>query len=109
MIHRGCFFSAEKEIAMKGFSTPHTRYPANPQTYWEHWKVAMSGSLKLSIYAISSVIHAFFPEIKRLQFHASSGIIRMYKSLEESGRHDREIEIIFSRNRREHITKNRGT
>ena len=80
---------------MKVFSTPHTRYPANPQTYWEHWKVAMSGSLKLFVFAFSSIIHAFFPEIKRFQFHASLGIIGMYKSLEVSGRHDGEIEKIF--------------
>jgi hypothetical protein len=93
---------------MKGFSTPHTRYPANPQTYFGHWKVAMGGALNLFRYSISSVIHAFFPEIKFFQFHASSGIISMYRSLEESGRHDGEIEKIFGRKRREHIKVNRG-
>lgn len=94
---------------MKGFSTPHTRYPANPQTYVEHWKVAMSGSFKLFVYAFSSIIHAFFPEIKRFQFHASSGIIGMYRELEVSQRHDNEIEKIFSRKRRDFIKENRGS
>ena len=76
--------------------TTHTRGTANPQSYWQHMRVALWGSLRLIAFGLGGVWHAFFPEHRRFQFWTSSGVIRIYRELEMSGRHDDEIELIFS-------------
>ena len=77
-------------------STPHTiNNDVNPQTWRKHFKVAFFGSLKMIFYGVGGVVHAFFPEIKVLQFWTSSGIIRICLLLLRSRRHDDEFEKIF--------------
>ena len=74
------------------FSTRHTADTPRPQDYGQHFRVAFLGSLRLIGYGLAGLVHAFFPEIKPLQFYTSTGIIRAYKALERSGRHEPEIE-----------------
>ena len=76
---------------MKHFSTTHTRTTKNPQSYWQHLRVALFGSLRLIALGLGGIFHAFFPEYRRLQFWTSTGVIRIYRELEMSGRHDDEI------------------
>ena len=89
-------------------STTHTRDTANPQSYWQHMRVALVGSLRLIALGLGGVWHAFFPEHRRFQFWTSSGVIRIYRQLEMSGRHDDEIEQIFSVERRAYIERHKG-
>ena len=77
------------------FSTTHTRDTKSPQSYAEHFNVAFFGSLKLIAYGLGGLVHAVLPEIKCLQFWTSTGIIKMYRQLEASGRHDEEIKRIL--------------
>ena len=95
-------------MALSNFTTPHTGDTACPQTYWRHLSVALWGSLRLVALGFGGIWHAFFPEQKRLQFWTSSGIIRIYRELEKSGRHDDEISRIFSHHRRQYIEDHRG-
>ena len=89
-------------------STTHTRDTANPQSYWQHMRVALVGSLRLIALGLGGVWHAFFPEHRRFQFWTSSGVIRIYRELEMSGRDDEEIEQIFSAERRAYIERHKG-
>jgi hypothetical protein len=73
------------------FSTKHTADTPRPQDYGQHFRVAFFGSLKLIGYGLAGIVHAFFPEIRALQFYTSTGIIRAYKAIEASGRHEPEI------------------
>ena len=90
------------------FSTTHTLDTAEPQNYWRHMRIALWGSLRLLALGVGGIWHAFFPEHRRLQFWSSSGVIRMYRELELIGRHDDEIEEIFSAERRAYISQRRG-
>lgn len=90
------------------FSTKHTQDTANPQSYWQHMRVALVGSLRLVALGLGGVWHAFIPEHRRFQFWTSSGVIRIYRDLELIGRHDDEIEQIFSAERRAYIERHRG-
>lgn len=90
------------------FSTAHTRDTENPQTYYQHWRVAFFGSLWLIAYGIGGLIHSFFPWIKMFQFWTSSGIIGIYRALELSRRHDPEIKNIFGEERYNYIRSHRG-
>lgn len=81
------------------FSTPHTSDTENPQDYGEHFRVAFCGSLKLIWYGLAGLVHAFLPEIRCLQFYTSSGIIKAYRMLEDSHRHDAEIARFFGAER----------
>jgi hypothetical protein len=74
------------------FSTRHTADTPRPQDYGQHFRVAFFGSLKLIGYGLAGIVHAFLPEIKALQFYTSTGIIRAFKAIAESGRHGPEIE-----------------
>ncbi|MDO8407948.1 MAG: DUF6356 family protein [bacterium] len=80
---------------MDGYSTPHTRDTANPQTYYEHWRFACFCSFKMIWYGLVGVVHAFLPEIRCLQFATSSFIVRAFGQLVRSGRHDGEIEKVL--------------
>jgi len=86
------------EMAIRSFSTNHTRDTAAPQTYWQHGAVAISKSVRLIWLGLAGVVHGFLPEIKGLQFYTSSGILRAAHYLMMCGRHDREIERIFGSN-----------
>jgi len=85
-------------MAIRSFSTNHTRDTAAPQTYWQHGAVAISKSVRLIWLGLAGVVHGFLPEIKGLQFYTSSGILRAAHYLMMCGRHDREIERIFGSN-----------
>jgi hypothetical protein len=77
------------------FSTAHTRDTDNPQTYAQHFRVAWWGSWRLIWFGLAGLVHAVLPEFKPLQFYTSSGIIGIYRELEESGRHADEIKRIL--------------
>jgi hypothetical protein len=85
-------------MAIRSFSTKHTRDTAAPQTYWQHGCVAISKSAHLIWLGFAGLVHGFLPEIKGLQFYTSSGILRAAHYLMMCGRHDREIERIFGPN-----------
>ncbi|MDP3645642.1 MAG: DUF6356 family protein [bacterium] len=89
------------------FSTPHTRDTAKPQTYGEHWRVAFFYSVKMIWYGLGGIAHAFFPEIKCLQFSTSTFLFRAFKGLSMSGRHDDEIRVIMGEEMLEFIRKQR--
>ncbi len=74
------------------FSTEHTRDTTNPQSYWQHMRVALWGSLRLIAYGLGGIWHSFFPEHKRFQFWTSSGVIRIFGELLKSGRHENEMD-----------------
>lgn len=75
-----------------GLSTAHTLDTPNPQNYWRHFANAFGESLTLGWYcAGGGVLHAFLPGIKRLQFSASSAVIRSFFKLLKSRRHDGEM------------------
>ena len=95
-------------MTLLDFSTTHTLDTAEPQNYWRHMRIALWGSLRLLALGVGGIWHAFFPEHRRLQFWSSSGVIRMYRELELIGRHDAEIEEIFSAERRAYISQRRG-
>lgn len=95
-------------MTLLDFSTTHTLETAEPQNYWRHMRIALWGSLRLLALGVGGIWHAFFPEHRRLQFWSSSGVIRMYRELELIGRHDDEIEEIFSAERRAYISQRRG-
>lgn len=46
------------------------------KSYWQHMKFALIASFWLFVAGISSLIHAFFPEI--LKFHAKRIVERLY-------------------------------
>jgi hypothetical protein len=95
-------------MSVLDFSTPHTGDTSAPQTYWQHFGVALWGSMRLMGYGLGGIWHAFFPEHARFQFWTSSGVIRIYREIEMIGRHDDEIERIFSAERRAYVERNRG-
>ena len=95
-------------MTLLDFSTTHTLDTAEPQNYWRHMRIALWGSLRLLALGVGGIWHAFFPEHRRLQFWSSSGVIRMYRELELIGRHDDEIEEIFSAERRAYRSQRRG-
>lgn len=82
-------------MAIKSFSTKHTRDTATPQSYWQHGSVSITKSAQLIWLGLVGIVHGFLPEIKGLQFYTSSGILRAAHYLMMCGRHDREIERIF--------------
>ena len=77
------------------FATSHTRDTKAPQDYWQHAHVAIINSAKLIWLGLTGVVHGVLPEIKRLQFYTSSGVLRSAKFLIDSRRHDSEIKRIF--------------
>ena len=95
-------------MALSDFSTTHTLDTEKPQTYWHHFRVAFWGSLRLIGLGFGGIWHAIFPEQKRFQFWTSSGVIKIYRELEQSGRHDAEISEIFTKERRQYIERHRG-
>jgi hypothetical protein len=49
----------------------------------------------LILYGTAGIVHAILPEIEQLQFYTSTGVIKIYRELEQSKRHDSEIEKIL--------------
>jgi hypothetical protein len=82
-------------MAIRSFSTKHTRDTTAPQTYWKHSRIAISKSAYLIWLGLAGVVHGLLPEIRGLQFYTSTGILRAVHYLMMSGRHDREVERIF--------------
>ena len=79
------------------------RHPAEtacPQGYWDHWRVAFRGSLALVLAGFVGIVHAFVPAVA--PFYTSTRVIRCYRGLLMSGRHQAEIqrEQIGERNQR---------
>ena len=95
-------------MALSDFATTHTLDTKRPQTYWQHFRTALRGSFRLIGLGLGGIWHAFFPEQKRFQFWTSTGVIRIYRELEQSGRHDDEIAEIFSGERRAYVESHRG-
>ncbi len=85
----------KEQRSIDGFSTPHTRDTAKPQTYRQHFKVAFYYSLKMIWYALGGIVHAILPEIKCLQFATSTFLFKAVRFLAYSGRHDDEINEVF--------------
>lgn len=95
-------------MALSDLTTAHTGDTQNPQTYWQHFHTAFWGSLRLILLGLGGIWHAFFPEHKSFQFWTSSGVIRIYREIELSRRHDDEIAEIFSSRRRHYVETHRG-
>ena len=95
-------------MSLADFSTAHTHDAANSQTYWQHMGVAFWASFRLIALGLGGIWHAIFPEHRFFQFWTSTGVIRIYRELELSGRHDDEIERIFSSDRKGYIECHRG-
>ena len=66
---------------MDGYSTPHTRDTASPQTYLEHFWFAFCYSSQMIWYGLAGIVHASLPEIRCLQFATSSFIVRAFGQL----------------------------
>ncbi len=68
----------------------HPADTASPQGYWQHWSVAFHGSLGLVWAGLVGIVHAFVPAVA--PFYTSTRVIRCYRRLVLSGRHQAEIE-----------------
>ena len=71
------------------YLTDHIRDTENPQTYWQHFRVAFVNSLKLLYACILGIIHAFFPWW--FPFRTSTAIIKSFKILVDTRRHKSEL------------------
>lgn len=71
------------------FLTDHIRDTENPQTYWQHFRVAFFNSGKLLWASIQGIIHAFFPWW--FPFETSTQVIKSMKILIDTRRHKAEI------------------
>ena len=60
------------------------------QGYWQHWSVAIRGSLGLMLAGLVGIVHAFVPAVA--PFYTSTHVIRCYRGLLMSGRHQAEIQ-----------------
>jgi len=75
------------------FLNDHLNDTDNPQTYWQHWRVAFFGSLSLIWAGIAGIIHAFFPWW--FPFYTSTKVIQIFKILVDTERHKDEIHEEF--------------
>lgn len=71
----------------------HLKETENPQSYYDHWKVAFFGSLKLIGAGIAGLIHSFVPPL--FPFFTSTRVIQVFKILVDTRRHKDEIEDVF--------------
>ena len=69
--------------------TRHPRATDNPQGYWEHGLFAGRNSLIIIFAGFVGLIHAALPFL--FPFFTSTVIIRSFKKLVDSGRHEREL------------------
>ena len=70
--------------------TDHCRETDNPQTYWEHGSFSITNSARLIIAGLGGIIHGIFPFW--LQFTTATAVIKSFRLLEKSGRHDERIQ-----------------
>ena len=73
-----------------GLFLRHPADTASPQGYWQHWSVAFRGSLGLVLAGLVGIVHAFVPAVA--PFYTSTRVIRCYRGLLMSGRHQAEIQ-----------------
>ena len=71
------------------FFTEHPNSTKNPQGYWAHCLFSLTNSMTLMWYCFLGVIHSFFPFV--FEFDTSSAIIRSFKKLVKSKRHEPEL------------------
>lgn len=71
------------------FLTDHIRDTENPQTYWQHFRVAFVNSSKLLWASIQGIVHAFFPWW--FPFETSTQVIKSFKILIDTKRHKAEL------------------
>ena len=69
--------------------TDHPRATDNPQGYWAHGYFAGKNSLIIIFAGFVGLIHAAFPFL--FPFYASTIIIRSFKKLVDSKRHEPEL------------------
>ena len=74
-----------KKIIIKLF-TEHPNSTDRPQGYWKHFLFSFTNSVTLLWYSLLGVIHSVFPFV--FPFNTSSAIIRSFKKLVLSQRHD---------------------
>ena len=74
---------------MENIFTKHPNDTKNPQGYWEHFWFSFTNSVILLWYCLLGIIHAFFPFI--FKYNTSSAIIRSFKKLVLSNRHELEF------------------
>lgn len=67
----------------------HVRQPPAPQSYPAHFRTAFWESCKLLVAALVGMIHAVVPAVA--PFYTSTRVIRCYRGLSRSGRHEQEI------------------
>ena len=72
-----------------GLLTDHIKDTDNPQTYWQHWRVAFFGSLYLIGAGLVGVMHSFCPWW--FPFYTSTKVIQIMNILIKTGRHKEEI------------------
>lgn len=72
------------------FLTDHIKDTDNPQTYYQHFKIAFFNSLRLLIASIKGIIHACFPWW--YPFDTSTEIIKCFKILVDTKRHKLELQ-----------------
>ena len=60
------------------------------QSWGEHWSVAFFTSARLVLAGFVGMVHAFIPAVAPA--YTSQRVIRCYRQLTESGRHEDEIE-----------------
>ena len=70
--------------------TDHPRATDNPQGYWTHAAFAGKNSLIIIFAGLIGLIHAVFPFL--FPFFASTVVIRSFKKLVDSKRHEPELE-----------------
>jgi hypothetical protein len=75
------------------FLTNHLKDTGNPQTYFQHFRVAFVNSCWLLIASIAGIIHAIFPWW--FPFYTSTVIIKCFKILVDTERHKEEFKEII--------------
>ena len=70
--------------------TAHCRETDSPQSYWAHGKVSITNSARLIVAGLEGIIHGVFPFW--FQFDTANTVIRSFRLLEKSGRHDERIQ-----------------
>lgn len=67
----------------------HPRSTPRPQGYWSHLAVAASGSVTLIWIGLVGLVHAAVPVVA--PFYTSTRVIRLFRALYFSGRHEPEV------------------
>lgn len=73
--------------------TKHPNQTVNPQGYWKHGIFAFLNCINLIFYSILGIIHSVFPFW--FKFSTSTAIIKCFKKLVDSERHQDEIHKVM--------------